>query len=326
MASMDTKPIKAPENWRQLEYHEYSELTAFEDGLDIDAMAAYMKSHGYDRTESVVLLDGKILKGRHRHAGACLSGARPSFREYIGDNPRAYVAKKVFRQHLTKSQQAMQIADYESLPNQNGKLLATSKKKPSRRKLAKKVKISRTTLAQGEKVSAQGTEALKAAVRDGRIVLEDAATVAEKSPEEQDTIVAAVLGGATLAEAIKNGTAATSGAATYEPAADPDGLEIPEEAAEAFTTAECIAKLCCEIDDLGRRVALLGKQSGGEMVNVSSITQTLQNVRQTLYQSRATHVCPYCDGKDMECEACKGRFWTTRSRWSASPKVEARRR
>jgi hypothetical protein len=42
--------------------------------------------------------------------------------------------------------------------------------------------------------------------------------------------------------------------------------------------------------------------------------------RPTVYQGRPAHVCPYCKGKDPDCNACKGKGWVTRGMFERRPR------
>lgn len=58
-----------------------------------------------------MLLEGKILDGRHRYRACLETGVAPAFREYDGSDPVAYVtAENAARRHLTESQLAHAVA------------------------------------------------------------------------------------------------------------------------------------------------------------------------------------------------------------------------
>ncbi|WP_374356448.1 hypothetical protein [Thermomonas sp.] len=59
----------------------------------------------------IVLLDGKILDGRHRYRGCLDVGVEPRFTDFTGDDPVAYVtSENAARRHLTPSQLAHAVA------------------------------------------------------------------------------------------------------------------------------------------------------------------------------------------------------------------------
>src|SRR5262249_19418114 len=141
-----------------------AELVRFGDGIDADALADYLRQHGYDEQEPIVLHEGKILDGRHRHAAAQKVGIIPPFREFFGENAFLYVAKKLHRQHLSTSERAMMAAtlakkDCATLHN----------KPPTQSQMADALKVSRRSIADAAKVQDQGTQSLNEAVSDGTL-------------------------------------------------------------------------------------------------------------------------------------------------------------
>jgi hypothetical protein len=104
---MKTEPIEAPQGWQDLRPHPLSKLVEFGAGIEIDALVDHINKHGYADDEAIVLHDGMILDGRHRHEAAKRAGVTPPFRQFCGRNAMAYAAKKLFRQHLSESQRAM---------------------------------------------------------------------------------------------------------------------------------------------------------------------------------------------------------------------------
>lgn len=89
-------PIK-PE-W---EYHEICLWSPFIEDT-VNKVAKRMKLSGFDRNQSVVLYEGKILDGRHRYLAAVKAGIDPIFSEFQGTREEAieYVTmKQVERGH-----------------------------------------------------------------------------------------------------------------------------------------------------------------------------------------------------------------------------------
>jgi hypothetical protein len=89
-------PIK-PE-W---EYHEICLWSPFIEDT-VNKVAKRMKLSGFDRNQSVVLYEGKILDGRHRYLAAIKAGIDPIFSEFQGTREEAieYVTmKQVERGH-----------------------------------------------------------------------------------------------------------------------------------------------------------------------------------------------------------------------------------
>jgi hypothetical protein len=188
---MKTTRIRTPQNWQGLEPHPLSALVEFGAGIEIEALAAHMRSHGYDRDEAIILHDGMILDGRHKHAAAIKAGIIPTFRKFAGVNPMAYVCKKIFRQHLTPSQLAMMgatlakvipigmVGNPANLPDQP----------PTQSLIAKTLNISERSVRDAVKVQNAGTASLQNAVMDGTIAVSNAAKLAREPAEIQDQAV-----------------------------------------------------------------------------------------------------------------------------------------
>src|SRR6266850_3364501 len=97
---MKTRSIPVPDGWQTLKHHSLSTYVEFGAGIDLDIVAAHMRANGFDEMEPIILFEGKILDGRHRHACAIKADVTPTFREFIEGDPVAYASKKLLRQHL----------------------------------------------------------------------------------------------------------------------------------------------------------------------------------------------------------------------------------
>lgn len=112
----------------------------------------------------------------------------------------------------------------------------------------------------------------------------------------------------------------------FEPGADigfedANGDPLPERCRPAFLLACAIGSTCREIDTLVRRVEEFAKQPGGRLLArwLESIRQQLRDARGNLWSNRATHLCPYCQGNDPACKACKGEGWVNAVTWQGAP-------
>lgn len=186
---MKTEFMLPPAGWKNLAYHPLSEIVGFGTGIDVEALAEHMKRHGYDEQESIILFrDGRsdvILDGRHKHKACVIADITPSFRRFVGTSPEAYVAKKAFRQHLSESQRAMIAA---SISN-------ASRSKPSidgpknNEDAAAAMNVSEKSVERAKKVIANGTPALREAVKVGIVTVSDAAKVADEPAKVQNQAV-----------------------------------------------------------------------------------------------------------------------------------------
>lgn len=110
------------------------------------------------------------------------------------------------------------------------------------------------------------------------------------------------------------------------PTVDDEFTPIPARAVAAFAAAADIKSLGKEISAIIKKIHDAKGEPGWEMVLIDSVTQTLKNALMTLLHAKATHVCPYCEGKESKagktpCNCCKGRGWTTRDYWKNCPAI-----
>src|SRR5262245_51737997 len=101
---MKTRRIAAPENWKDLKPHPLANLVPYGQGIDTAELSKSMAKHGYIPIEPIVLFDGMILDGRHRHVAAQEADVVPPFVELIEGDLLGFVSKILHRQHLNASQ------------------------------------------------------------------------------------------------------------------------------------------------------------------------------------------------------------------------------
>jgi hypothetical protein len=214
---LKTSPIPPPENWQELKPHPLSDLVEFGAGISIEALAEHMRQHGYDEDEAIVLHEGMILDGRHRHQGAIEAGVTPTFRAFAGRNAMAYVAKKLHRQHLNESQRALMAATLAKMSPLAGVQICTLQG------AANTMNVSRRSVASAAKILKEGTPELAEAVRQGEIAVDDAAKIVSQPPEAQIRAV----------EEVRAGHAKTASAALESLKEEETELRFPWEGIEA---------------------------------------------------------------------------------------------
>jgi len=150
-------PIK-PE-W---EYHEICLWSPFIEDT-VNKVAKRMKLSGFDRNQSVVLYEGKILDGRHRYLAAVKAGIDPIFSEFQGTREEAieYVTmKQVERGHWSneakeyyyaKRAAALGVRNREDSLKQNSTDTPNSVTVPSQEEHAKSLGVHLNTVNRWEK-------------------------------------------------------------------------------------------------------------------------------------------------------------------------------
>jgi hypothetical protein len=187
---IETKAVGVPANWKDLEYHPLSNLVEFGAGIDLDGLRKHMRENGYDLDEPIILYSGKILDGRHKHASARAENVTPTFREFVGASPEAYVIKKAYRQHLNESQRAL-IAAGIAENRSNAQICAGEQpeKRKQQSQAAKVMNVGERTVQQATKVKDKGTPEVAKAVADGTLPVDQAAKIVDEPPKVQNQAI-----------------------------------------------------------------------------------------------------------------------------------------
>lgn len=345
-----TTPVPVPADWKDLKYHPLACTVEFGAGVSLDHTVAFFRAHGYDQDERIVLYRDRgvyvILDGRLRHHAAREAGLTPSFCEYTGNDPLAYVSKKAMRAHLTPSQIAMLLVKYnrqladewekQHLANgvlqickddEDGEGTEEAQEKPNanlqrqhRPMTAAELSqasggaASPRTIADAQKVDRKGTEELNLAVRDGTIAVSDAAAVADEPPEVQDEAV----------KKVRHGKAKTAKQAVDQAVKDDEGKKVPARLKAVFEASNLIRKA----EAAARKAAKLFKEAEATCayadLEESSEKGADKRTYSTVFLSgarkmemrRPAVVCPECGGaeasEDAEpCGVCSGRGYLT---------------
>jgi len=167
-------------------FHPYAEIFPLLEGEEFGELVADIKAHGI--REPIWIYEGQIIDGRSRYRASEIAGVDCPMREYMGDDPIAFVVSlNLKRRHLNEAQRAMvaaKLANLELGDNQHNKQ-GTSIEVSSRL-----LNVSRASVERAKTVQRDGAPELQAAVERGQVSVSAAADIATESPEQQREIVA----------------------------------------------------------------------------------------------------------------------------------------
>ncbi len=179
------------------------------DEYELQDLTDDIRAHGL--IDPIVLFEGMILDGRNRAAACERAGVRPRYAQFGGGREDALilvVSHNLKRRHLTKQAIADALVAAEDFnlhyrlaepagieeaaeaPEARSVIKITEPKTASSRKLAEAVRgiVSHVMIAATRKVKQKGEPELQEAVKRGRIGVQDAAKVADLSPEQQKAV------------------------------------------------------------------------------------------------------------------------------------------
>jgi ParB family chromosome partitioning protein len=166
-----------------VEFHPLAELSPPMEKDTFEALVESIRQRGLK--VPIVLLEGKILDGRHRYKACIEVEVEPQFISFEAEDAHDTVADlQLLRHHWNESQRAMMGA---RLANAHGHF---SKETLSRggvtgAEAAETMNTSLRSLDRAREVLKHGVPALVEAVDSGEIAVRPAAEIARKSPEEQ---------------------------------------------------------------------------------------------------------------------------------------------
>ena len=274
------------------------------------------RAHPERAEENVTLLalhqgEWKIADGRHHYLICTELGYEVRFEKYDGsladlkalvesrnglrrhDSPGARAAAKL---KLERTYQEEVEAEAKTA-SRDAKKPAAKKptKKAGSRKQAAEAGVSQSTLLRAAKVEKQAPE-LMPAVEAGKLDAKTAAKVADLPKEVRETVAKAP-------DVKAAATAALNGADEYS-------LAEVAEADPGDQFVESVEKLCRDIDKVTAQVKALKGSPFAFSIHIDSAASQIVAARQTLWQGRPAHPCPYCRANDNvvspECRACKG--------------------
>jgi ParB-like chromosome segregation protein Spo0J len=245
-----------------------------------------IRAHGL--IDPIVLFEGMILDGRSRAAACERAGVAPRYAQFQGGREDALIlviSHNLKRRHLTKQAIADALVAAEDFnlhyalagpkaennagcdPDAQSVIKITEPKTASSRKLAQAAGgvVSHAMIAATRKVKEKGEPELQVAVKRGRIGVQDAAKVADLTPEQQRAIAESPKPRRAAAETAEAAKTAATGAGGAEPGSEEDqnaALRRAWEAAKALrglwkaadnrTKEWFVGAVLFESDDSGR--------------------------------------------------------------------------
>jgi ParB-like chromosome segregation protein Spo0J len=98
----------------KLTSHPLADIFPLIEGDEFGSLVTDIKRHGI--REPIWLYQGQIIDGRNRYRAAQIAGVDCPIREYMGDDPVAFVVSlNLKRRHLNESQRAMVAAKLATL-------------------------------------------------------------------------------------------------------------------------------------------------------------------------------------------------------------------
>jgi hypothetical protein len=180
-----------------MKHHEYANLFPMLSDAELQSLAADIAANGLQTP--ITTLDDMILDGRNRHRACEIAGVDPTFEEYLGGDPLAFViSHNLHRRHLTESQRGMVAAKMANLKVGNPEfgqspIPSIDGIAPSvgvaMREAADMLNVGEATAQRSKKIQRIGSPELIAAVESGEVTVGAAYKVAELPHDEQAALV-----------------------------------------------------------------------------------------------------------------------------------------
>ena len=156
---------------------------------DFEDLLESIKNHG--QREPITTYENKILDGWHRFKACLQLDINPSFYEYDGKDPVAYVIDlNLNRRHLSPSQKAMAVVTCnawlhegrpQKTPPRGGVVTSVNK---SSEQMAKEAGVGTRTVERARKVAQSGDKDVIEAVKKGAMSLSEAIKIVDKDDPE----------------------------------------------------------------------------------------------------------------------------------------------
>lgn len=277
---------------KEMECHEICDMLPRIDAKELFELAQDIKKNG--QQQPILLLDGKILDGRHRYLACQQAQVVPVFKEYAGSLSPAdlVVAMNIRRRHLSASQRAMLATSFAKLHHGQNQMRNIAHP-PSQTEAAQELNVSRR------------------AVQDARVVADGA------SPNLRQAVVDGVVpvhAAAAKVRAERKATAAKPSPAKAAPVEDQRIKFIADKAAEF----EAFLDIASELSALRKRTLDACKMPLGAFINSQQVASLFDDLIFQLRSSKPVAVCPYCGGDG--CKVCRKQGWVTKTLFENAPR------
>ena len=165
--------------------HPAAEIFPAMDEAAFAALVADIAAHG--QREPILILDGRVIDGRHRQRACQQLGIEPLVRQVSADDGDPFglvVSLNLHRRHLSEGQRAIIAARLATLPHgrpdANAQICAFTQDEA-----AQHLKVSRRTVQHARAVLDHGIDELQAAVKGGEISVSAAAELSRLPADTQ---------------------------------------------------------------------------------------------------------------------------------------------
>jgi hypothetical protein len=297
--------------------HPAAEAFPWLDDDEIQAMADDIKENGQEY-KVLRLPDGRVVDGRNRELACRVAGVEPDYAEEDLTDEEVVglvISRNLHRRSLTASQRAMIAAELANMrrgrPTEKtgtgaGLLSKPHENKVSQSEAAQAMDVSERSVRSAAKVKDKAPE-LAERVKEGDLDVTTAAKVAKLPAKERKRVAKA-----------KDPKKAAREALAKPRLCEPEGEEAekPDHGAEFVATVET---LCRDMDQIGVRLEALKASPFSYSIHVDSAASQVKAARQTLWQGRPAHTCPYCKGEG--CKTCHTTGRVKRSTFDSGTKA-----
>ena len=169
--------------------HPAAEIFPAMDEAAFAALVADIAAHG--QREPILILDGRVIDGRHRQRACRQLGIEPLVRQLSADDGDPFglvVSLNLHRRHLSEGQRAIIAARLATLPHgrpdANAQICAFTQDEA-----AQHLKVSRRTVQHARAVLDHGIDELQAAVKGGEISVSAAAELSRLPADTQREVL-----------------------------------------------------------------------------------------------------------------------------------------